>query len=108
MFSSKRVTQRKKNKDLCNRKAIVEQIYRNEDAISKAKAYLETGANADWWALRPLFVQKRRGNGELLPPHRDWVRNVFIPICERALRNAEKALKGVEISIAKLKAPADR
>jgi hypothetical protein len=63
-----------------------------EDGIAKANEYLESGKHADWKAFRPLFAVKRRA-GKELPPHRDWVQNVFLPRRERALNRAEKLLQ---------------
>jgi hypothetical protein len=34
--------------------------------------------------------------GAKLPPHRDWVKNVFLPRRERALKSAEKVLQKLE------------
>lgn len=73
-------------------RAVLERIRSIEDAISRARAYLESGAHADWHAFRPLLVPKVR-NGQELPPHADWIRNVFLPRKERALRDAERALE---------------
>lgn len=70
-----------------------------EDAIAKGREYLETGAHADWDGFRPLFTAKVR-NGKELPPHNDWVKNVFLPGYERALRYAEKLLERLERSAA--------
>jgi len=88
---SKRSQQATKD-DIGRRKAIQQRIRKMEEAISKAKEYLETGKNARWPGFRPLFVTKSAG-GESRPPHRDWVRNVFIPRCERTLRRAERILQ---------------
>ena len=71
------------------RKAVLDRIESLEQAIAKAREYLESGKHADWSGFRPLFVRKFR-NGEELPPHKDWVKNVFLPQTERALRRAEK------------------
>jgi hypothetical protein len=46
-----------------------------------------------------LFTDKIRG-GKPLPPHRDWMKNVFIPGYERALLRAEKLLERLERSAA--------
>lgn len=62
-----------------------------EDAIAKAREYLETGAHADWHGFRPVFYGKTK-EGKALPPHKDWVRNVFLPSKEKALHLAEKKL----------------
>jgi hypothetical protein len=32
-------------------------------------------------------------DGKVLPPHKDWVKNVFLPNQERALALAEKVLE---------------
>jgi hypothetical protein len=74
-----------------NREAILSRIKKLEEAIAKGQEYLRTGANADWRGFRPLFTTKEKG-GKVLPPHPDWVRNVFIPRCGRALSRAEKLL----------------
>jgi hypothetical protein len=70
------------------RKTVVDRIELLEQAIRKANEYLESGKHADWHAFRPLFGHKRE-----LPPHRDWVRNVFLPRLESALARAEKLLR---------------
>jgi hypothetical protein len=69
--------------------APVERIKLIEQAIAKAKEYLETGKHAHWVGFRPLFDSKFR-NGKELPPHKDWVKNVFLPRMEKALRREEK------------------
>jgi hypothetical protein len=77
------------------KKAILERIKSLEDALSKAQEYLETGAHSDWNGFRPLFTPKIR-DGRQIPPHRDWVKNVFIPSREKAIRKAEKILDQLE------------
>lgn len=74
------------------KKAILDRIKHLEEAIAKGHEYLESGEHAHWHGFRPLFVPKVR-DGKTLPPHRDWVKNVFIPMQERALRKAEKTLE---------------
>ena len=59
-------------------KAILDRIKNLEEAIAKGRDYLESGAHADWNGFRPLFVAKMR-DGKALPPHKDWVKNVFLP-----------------------------
>ena len=60
-----------------------------EQAITKAKEYLQSGKHAHWVGFRPLFVRKFK-DGKELPPHKDWVKNVFLPHMEKALRREEK------------------
>ncbi len=94
MSSFKRFSQfnRGTKADVGKRKTVQERVRRIEEAIGKAQEYLETGKDAHWQAFRPMFVNKIQ-DGELCPPHKDWVRNVFIPRCERALRHAERILQ---------------
>lgn len=66
-----------------------------EEAIRKGREYLETGEHANWIAFRPLFNRKLK-DGKELPPHKDWVRNVYLPQMERALSRAEKMLWRLE------------
>jgi hypothetical protein len=75
-----------------NQRAVLDRIKHLEDALAKGREYLETGAHAEWHGFRPLFTRKVRA-GVKLPPHPDWVRNVFLPRCERALRQAEKVME---------------
>jgi hypothetical protein len=74
------------------KKAILDRIKCLESAIDKGREYLESGKHAHWQGFRPLFVPKIR-DGKTLPPHKDWVKNVFLPRHERALRKAEKTLE---------------
>jgi hypothetical protein len=73
------------------RKAIIERIERIERAIVIARDYLESGTNADWKGFRPLFDRKFK-DGKELPPHKDWVKNVYLPSMEKALIRAERML----------------
>ena len=73
------------------KKAVLDRIKSLEDDIAKAREYLETGTHGHWHGFRPLFNHKVR-DGEQLPPHKDWVKNVFLPSRERALQKAEKLL----------------
>lgn len=79
-------TVEQKRRDILNR---IESLH---EAIEKATQYLETGKHADWGGLRALFVQKVR-DGKELPPHKDWVRNVFIPRKEKELARAARLLE---------------
>ena len=72
-------------------KEISERIESLEDTLTKAREYLETGEHAHWHGFRSLFVDKVK-DGEVLPPHKDWVKSIFIPRHERALRKAQKRL----------------
>jgi len=75
-------------------RALLEHIKRLEERIAKGQEYLASGEHAHWAKFRPLFVHKLRDGNEL-PPHPDWVKNVFIPRAERQLDWAEKALERV-------------
>ena len=63
-----------------------------EEGLAKGREYLESGEHANWREFRPLFDAKMR-DGKQLPPHKDWVKNVFIPRYEKALSRAEKLLE---------------
>jgi hypothetical protein len=76
-------------------KAIRERIESIQQAIAKANEYLENGTHAHWSKFRPLFDPKFK-DGKGLPPHKDWVKNVFLPRKQRALRYAEKILERFE------------
>jgi hypothetical protein len=73
-------------------KAMLERIRRLEDEIAKGREYRETGAHAQWQGFRALFAVKAK-DGIALPPHPDWVRKVFLPLRERALKEAENAME---------------
>jgi hypothetical protein len=73
------------------KKAILDRIKHLEEAITKGREYLESGKHAHWHGFRPLFAAKVR-DGKILPPHKDWVKNVFLPRRERALKQAKEAL----------------
>lgn len=73
-------------------KNVLERMRHIEEAITKGREYLQTGQHADWSGFRPWFVEKVR-DGKVLPPHKDWVRNVFIPRHERGLRKMERKLE---------------
>jgi hypothetical protein len=74
------------------RKAVVDRIESLEQAIRRAREYLESGKHADWGGFRPLFDRKLKDGNEL-PPHKDWVKNVFLPRVEKALARTEKRLE---------------
>ena len=74
---------------------VLKRIERVEEELAKGRAYLETGAHADWRGFKPLFGIKKK-DGKVLPPHPDWVRNVFIRRRERALHYLEKLLDRLE------------
>ena len=77
------------------RRAVRERITHLEQAIVRAKEYLEFGKHANWQGFSPLFVDKIK-DGEVQPPHRDWVRNVFLPHAEKRLKRDEKILELLE------------
>ena len=72
-----------------------ERIESIEMALVRAHEYLESGKHAHWSGFRPFFVRKQR-DGKELPPHKDWVKNVFVRRCKRALRRAAKALERLD------------
>ena len=80
------------------RKAVLNRIKRLEEAIIKGREFLESGKHVNWQGFRPLFNTKVRA-GKELPPHKDWVKNVFLRRRERALRYAQKVLKRLEREI---------
>jgi hypothetical protein len=75
--------------------AVLERIKRFEEAVSRAKAYLESGAYEHWEKFKPFLAKKIR-DGKELPPHKDWVKNVFLPNYERSLRRAERLLDRID------------
>ena len=77
------------------RKVILDRIKHLEDALTKGHEYIESGAHAHWQGFRPLFVDKIK-EGKSLPPHKDWVKNVFLPRTEKALKKAENALEKID------------
>jgi hypothetical protein len=74
------------------RKDVLNRIKSIEDSIIKSHEYLETGKHEHWHGFKPLFFDKIR-DGKVLPPHKDWVKNVFLPQNEKALNRAEKILE---------------
>jgi hypothetical protein len=76
------------------KETVLARIESFEEAISKAREYLESGKHADWSGFRPLFDRKFK-DGKEVPPHKDWVKHVFLPRQERALRRAEKLIERV-------------
>ena len=73
-------------------KAILDRIKHLEEAIAKGREYLKSEKHAHWHGFRPLFVVKVK-DGETSPPHRDWVKNVFLPRQEKALKKAQETLE---------------
>jgi hypothetical protein len=89
------MARRTTNADVNARKKVLERIKRIEEGLTKAREYLESDKHANWSVFRPLFVGKVV-SGNAAPPHKDWVKNVFIPRRERALRYAEKILQRLD------------
>jgi hypothetical protein len=77
------------------RKSVLDRIKGLEESIIKAKEYLESGEHAHWKGFRPLFVRKFKDGAEL-PPHKDWVKNFYLPRMEKALSRAEKLLERLD------------
>ena len=70
---------------------IAKRVSRLEADIVKAREYLETGAHSTWHKFQPLFNRKV-SDGKTVPPHKDWVKNVFLPDLEKTLSETEKLL----------------
>ncbi len=77
------------------KKVLLDRIKHLEEAITKGREYLERGDHGHWHGFRAWFAVKVRGD-QALPPHKDWVKNVFLPRRERALKKAQKALAVLE------------
>ncbi len=75
-----------------SKRAILDRIKRFDEAIAKANEYLESGKHANWSGFRPWFDRKIKDSKEL-PPHRDWVKNVFIPRREKELNRLERIIE---------------
>jgi hypothetical protein len=72
------------------RNVVLERIESLEQAIGRAREYLESGKHALWSGFQPLFVRKQKDG---LPPHKDWVKDVFLARKEKALKRAEKIVE---------------
>jgi len=77
------------------KKAVLDRIKSIEQAIGRAREYLQSGKHADWSGFQPVFVRKLK-DGKELPPHKDWVRNFFLPGMEKALKKAEKIVERLD------------
>jgi len=77
------------------KKAVLDRIESIDQSITIAREYLESGKHAHWTGFRPLFAGKFK-DGKELPPHKDWVKNVFLPRMEKALRRAEKVVERLD------------
>jgi predicted metal-dependent phosphotriesterase family hydrolase len=76
-------------------KAVEQRICSLETAISKAQAYLVDGSHSHWHGFRPLYVDKVI-DGQVQPPHNDWVKSTFIPNKIKSLGQAEMALQRLQ------------
>ncbi len=74
------------------KKDILERIKNLEDDIVKGCEFLESGKHAHWHGFRALFTDKVK-DGKVMPPHKDWVKHVFLPRRERNLRKAQDRLE---------------
>lgn len=79
-----------------DKKAVLDRIKHLQDAIFKANQYLASGKHADWHGFRALFVDKIR-DGKVMPPHKDWIKNVFLPKTEKALKENQKILDKLDL-----------
>ena len=78
-----------------NKASILNRIKSLERDIVNAREYLENGEHAHWHGFRPQFKEKKK-KGQVLQPHKSWIRNVFLPGCEQELRKAEKLLDSIQ------------
>lgn len=78
-----------------SRREILERIDLMEQHILKSRKYLESRKHAQWIGFRPLFAKKVK-NGVELPPHKDWVKNVFLPSRQKELNRLEKLIEQFE------------
>jgi len=76
-------------------KIMLNRIKNFEIELIKAHEYLESGKHAHWGQFSPLFVEKFK-EGKKVPPHKDWVKNVFIPRVEKNLALARKNLEKLD------------
>lgn len=83
---------KKDSKIISKKKAVLDRIKHIKEAILKSHEYLETGKHENWHGFRPLFNEKVK-DGKTMPPHKDWVKNVFLPENEKALKLAEEKLE---------------
>lgn len=60
-----------------------------------AYRYLGTDEGSDLRIFRPLFDNKRDASGDALPPHKDWVKHVFIRRREKAIVRLHKLLRRI-------------
>lgn len=67
-----------------------------EEQLDLAYRYLETDEGSDLRIFRPLFSNKLNVSGNVLPPHKDWVKNVFIRRRENAILRLQKLLRRLE------------
>ena len=87
----RRVIDHKEKVTNIKRKAVLERIVSLEQDIDRAREYLESGKHAHWQKFQPWFDRKFK-DGKELPPHKDWVKNVFLRRRKNALRYAERLL----------------
>ena len=78
------------------KKTVIERIQSHKEALAKAQEYLETGAHSNWHGFRATFTPKLQ-NGQVIPPHKSWVANVFIPKYKKAIRDDERKLDRLDI-----------
>ena len=66
-----------------------------EDQLKLAHRYLGTDEGSDLRIFRPLFDNKRDASGDALPPHKDWVKHLFIRRREKAIVRLHKLLRRI-------------
>lgn len=67
-----------------------------EHQLKLAYRYLDTDQGSDLHIFRPLFDKKLDASGKALPPHKDWVKNVFIRRREKAIVRLHQLLRRID------------
>lgn len=81
---------------MAKQNSVIDKITWCEDQLQLAYRYIDTDEGSDLRIFRPLFDKKLDANGNALPPHKDWRRNVFIKRRERAIVRLNKLLRRIE------------
>ena len=83
------------NSARAKRKSILLRIASLEQEVARAREFLDKGEHAHWHGFHAMFFPKGE-MGKEPPPHRDWVKNFFLPRAERGLHRSQKALERLD------------